>query len=150
MDFWLKVVETIITALLMLYIHLLKEADYWKSWIDEKPDYDYLLSFTYNKRDYGYCACTPDMPDYREDKHCCGQTCDTVFCKFSLQKILYVNEGCWNGDEYDYWKFEDEFYLKDEELAAKKEEEDRDVEIRELKKRIEEDSKRLKELEGEM
>lgn len=32
------------------------------------PNYDYKLCFTYDTRDYGYCQCTPDMPDYREDK----------------------------------------------------------------------------------
>lgn len=52
------------------------------------PDYNYLFQFTYDTRDYGYCECTPDMPDYREDKHCCGHGCDAVFCKFSLHKVF--------------------------------------------------------------
>lgn len=117
---------------------------------DETPNYDYLLSFTYDFRDYGYCMCTPDMDDYREDKECCGHGCDATFCEFLLQKISYIKRDSWHGDEHSYWDFEDEFYLNDEELAAKKREEDREVMIKELKKRIEEDSKRLKELEGEM
>lgn len=114
------------------------------------PDYDYLLSFTYDERDYDYCMCTSDMEDYREDKHCCGHECDATFCEFSLQKISYIKRASWHGDEHSYWDFEDEFYLNDEELAVKKREEDREIEIRELKKRIEEDNKRLKELKGDV
>ena len=53
------------------------------------------------------------------------------------------------NDEHDYWEFEDEFYLGDKELAKKKENEDREREIEELKNRIEADQKRLKDLEGE-
>lgn len=94
--------------------------------------------------------CTSDMEDYREDKHCCGHECDATFCEFLLQKISYIKRDSWHGDEHSYWDFEDEFYLNDEELAVKKRKEDREVEIRELKKRIEEDSKRLVELEGEI
>lgn len=116
----------------------------------ETPNYDYLLSFAYDERDYGYCMCTPDMEDYREDKQCCGHGCDAIFCEFLLQKISYIKRDSWNGDEHDYWVFEDEFYSNDEKLAVKKREEDREIEIRELKKRINEDSKRLAELEGEM
>lgn len=128
------------------YVYLSKEANDWQ---DETPNYDYLLTFTYDFRDYGYCMCTPDMDDYREDKHCCGHGCDATFCEFSLQKISYIKRDSWNGDEHDYWDFEDEFYLNDEELAVKKREEDREIEIRELKKRIEEYSKRLAKLEGD-
>lgn len=116
---------------------------------DQKhPEYIYELCFTYDTRDYGYCECTPDMPDYREDKHCCGHGCDAVFCEFSLHKVLHIVSGSWEGDEHNYWDFEDEFYLGDKELAEKKESEDREREIKELRNRIETDQKRLTELEG--
>jgi len=114
-----------------------------------KPNYDYKLCFSYDTRDYGYCECTPDMPDYREDKHCCGHGCDAAFCEFSLYKVLHITSGSWEGDEHDYWDFEDEFYLSDKELAEKKEKEDREREVEELKSRIEADQKRLAELESE-
>ncbi len=130
-----------------VYVYLSKETNGWQ---DETPNYDYFISFAYDFRDYGYCECTPDMEDYREDKQCCGHGCDATFCEFLLQKISYIKRDSWHGDEHDYWEFEDEFYLNDEELAEKKREEDREVEIKELKKRIEEDSKRLKALEGKI
>lgn len=114
----------------------------------DKPNYDYKICFTYDTRDYGYCQCTPDMPDYREDKDCCGHGCDAAFCEFSLHKVLHIASGSWDGDEHDYWDFEDEFYLSDKELAEKKENEDREREIWELKSRIEADQKRLAELEN--
>ena len=112
------------------------------------PDYDYRLCFTYDSRDCGYCECTPDMPDYREDKHCCGHECDAVFCSFSLYQVLRITSGSWEGDEHDYWEFEDEFYISEKELADKKEKEDRERLITELKNRIEADQKRLAELES--
>jgi len=111
-------------------------------------NYDYKFCFTYDTRDYGYCQSTPDMPDYREDKQCCGHGCDAAFCKFSLHKVLHIVSGTWEDDEHDYWDFEDEFYLSDKELAEKKEKEDREREIEELKNRIEMYQKRLAELEN--
>lgn len=110
------------------------------------PDYIYRLSFSYEDRNYGFCECTPDMIDYREDKHCCGHGCDATFCTFSLHKILHIVSGSWDGDEHDYWNFEDEFYISDKELAKEKEKEDIEREITELKIRIEADQKRLAEL----
>ena len=110
-------------------------------------EYDYRFEFSYDTRDYGYCECTPDMPDYREDKHCCGHRCDAHFCQFDLYKVLHITKDTWHGDEHDYWEFEDEFYASDKELAEKKAEEDKTRMIKELKSRIEADSKKLAELE---
>jgi hypothetical protein len=103
---------------------------------EDYPKYNYKLCFTYDTRDYKYCECTPDMSDYREDKQCCGHGCDASFCEFSLHKVLHIVYGSWEGDEHDYWDFEDEFYMNDKELAEKKEKEDREREIEELKNRI--------------
>ena len=89
------------------------------------------------------------MPDYREDKHCCGHGCDATFCEFELHKVLHITKDTWNGDEHDYWDFEDDFYMSDKELADKKAEEDRLREIKELKNQIETASKKLKELVGD-
>ena len=88
------------------------------------------------------------MRDYREDKQCCGHGCDAAFCEFSLYKVLHIASGSWEGDEHDYWEFEDEFYLSDKELSDKKEKEDREREIEVLRNRIEADQKRLAELEN--
>lgn len=111
------------------------------------PKYNYKLCFKYDIRNYRYCECTPDMPDYREDKHCCGHGCDAAFCEFSLYKISNIFSGSWEGDEHDYWEFEDEFYMDEKELTQQKEKEAREREIMELKNRIETDQKRLAELE---
>ena len=112
------------------------------------PDYEYKLCFSYDERYWGYCECTPDMPDYREDKHCCGHGCDGSFCAFELHKIVHVIKDTWHGDEHDYWEFEDEFYASNKELTDKKAEEDKARMIKELKSRIEADIKKLAELES--
>lgn len=114
----------------------------------EVKDYHYEIDFIYNQRDYGYCQCTSDMKDYREDKHCCGHGCDWWAPSFEIRKSYHIDIQSWDGDEHDYWDFEDEFYLSDKEFAEKKEKEDREREIEELRNRIEADQKRLAELEG--
>lgn len=126
-----------------------KQSKYGVSYIDDdSPNYKYKFCFTYDERNYKYCDCTPDMTDYREDKHCCGHGCDASFCEFSLYKILHIASGSWEGDEHDYWNFEDDFYMKEKELDEKKKNENKEREIKELKNRIEADQKRLAELEG--
>lgn len=105
------------------------------------PNYSYKLCFSNEEQNYGYCLCTPDMPDYRQDKNCCGHGCDAEFCKFSLHKVLHIVTASWNGDEHDYWNFEDEFWKKE------KGDKIREKEISELKKKIQADQKRLAELE---
>lgn len=110
------------------------------------PNYKYEISFSENERYWGYCECTPDMKDYREDKHCCGHGCDATFCSFSFRKVIYIVEDSWHGDEHDYWDFEDEFYLNHKELADEKEKTEKEKRIQELKSRIEEESKLLEEL----
>ena len=111
-------------------------------------DYHYTIQFETEDRNWGYCQCTPDMPDYREDKGCCGHGCDACFCEFDLYKVTKISHGSWQGDEHDYWDFEDDFYKTDEELLLKKQEEDKKCEIERCKKYIEEYTKKLSELLG--
>ena len=132
---------------LVKYEHCEDLEDYFNNY--NYPEHDYKIEFTYDARHWGYCECTPDMPDYREDKHCCGHGCDASFCSFELHKVLHIMEDTWHGDEHDYWDFEDEFYMSDKELADRKAEEDRVRTIKELKDQIETASKKLAELESE-
>lgn len=111
-------------------------------------DYQYEIEFQYDPRDWGYCQCTSDMEDYREDKKCCGHGCDWWASAFEIRKSYKIGSHSWNGDEHDYWDFEDEFYKSDEDLAERKREEDKERMIEELKNRIEADMKKLAELEG--
>lgn len=113
---------------------------------NEEALHEYELSFYYDERNWGYCECSPDMPDYREDKHCCGHGCDADFCSFTLNKIVRISNDTWHGDEHDYWEFEDEFYKKEEELLEKKIREDKRQEIDKLIDNIEYCIKRLREL----
>ena len=112
----------------------------------DTPKYGYKIVFSYEDRDWGYCECTPDMEDYREDKHCCGHGCDATFSKFDLYKVLHIGSHSWKGDEHDYWEFEDAFYLSEKELADKKEKEKKKYEIERLQRLIKESEMKLKEL----
>ena len=116
----------------------------------ENPNYDYRFCFNYDNRHYGYCECTPGMPDYREDKHCCGHGCDAVFCEFDMNKVVHIASESWDGDEHDYWDFEEEFYASEEEIAERKLRVDRELAIKELKEKIAAEQKRLEKLEAEL
>lgn len=113
-----------------------------------KQECSYEIHFFYDERLYGYCECTPDMPDYREDKKCCGHGCDAYFCGFELNKVIRIESDIWQSDEHDYWEFEESFYKSEQELLEEKERERKEREIQELKNRIKKDTERLKELEG--
>ena len=115
---------------------------------DGTGDYQYEINFNYDPRDWGYCECTSDMEDYREDKHCCGHGCDWGASAFEIRKSYIMGRHSWNGDEHDYWDFEDDFYKDDKELAEQEEERRKELEIKELKARIEADTKKLAELEN--
>ena len=118
---------------------------------DWSCQYKYQLRFYYDERYWGYCQCTPDMPDYREDKQCCGHGCDTVFCEFTLNKIAEVEiaNGLWRGDEHDYWEFEDSFYENEQKLLKEKERRRKESEIENLKNNIAYASEKLAKLERE-
>lgn len=108
--------------------------------------HSYLLRFFYDERNYGYCQCTPDMPDYRKDKKCCGHGCDADFSEFELSKVTPIATHSWQGDEHDYWLFEDSFYEKEKSLLEEKIKEDKRREVEKLKADIESSLKRLREL----
>lgn len=110
------------------------------------PEFDYKMCFAEEERLYGYCECTPNMPDYRADKQCCGHGCDASFCEFTLYKILNIHKASWAGDEHDYWEFEDAFYDEDHALAEKRKQEAKEREIQELQETIANSKKRLAEL----
>lgn len=133
------------------FIDVSKSSDCWNEIINVSiytdDEYYYKLTFYYDERDYGYCECTPDMPDYREDKKCCGHGCDASFCSFTLNKIINIASGSWQGDEHDYWEFEDSFYKADKAALEEKERQMKESKIKELKNRIEADTKKLMELE---
>lgn len=116
----------------------------------ESANYYYMLCFNTDDRLYGYCECTPDMADYREDKHCCGHGCDAYFCEFDLKKIVNIASESWRGDEHDYWDFEEAFYEAEDEIGERKLKRDRELAVKELKDKIAADQKRLEELEAEL
>lgn len=122
---------------------------YFYSNDDRYDGYYYKLKFTNEERHDGYCECVPGDPDYREDKRCCGHGCDAVFCKYQLVQVTSITSGSWDGDEHDFWDFEEEFLLSDEELKRKIEKEERENRIESLEKQIKELNHRLEELRKE-
>lgn len=118
-----------------LVIYLYDEQSY-------RLDYGYEMLFRYDTRDWGYCQCSSTDEDYRQDKGCCGHGCDWDAPAFELRKITYIGEPCsWDGDEHDFWNFEDNFYKSDEELATENDKLHREYEIN----RITESIKKLQE-----
>lgn len=65
-----------------------------------------------------------------------------------MRKSLLVSSQTWDGDEHDYWDFEDKFYADDKEENEKKLLAEREYKIKNLKETIENAQKKLKELEN--
>lgn len=109
-------------------------------------DYTYSIAFGYDARDWGYCQCEKTDKDYRDDKKCCGHGCDWWAPAFSIEKNISLGGGSWNGDQHDYWEFEDDFYKSDKELAEAEEKRNRENKIKNLQEGIESMQKQLSEL----
>lgn len=92
-------------------------------------DYTYSIILSHDPREWGYCECTSEDEDYREDKECCGHGCDWWAPAVRIIKEYEVGTSLWHGDEHDYWDFEDSFYGVSEELA-------KETKIREKKEKI--------------
>lgn len=118
----------------------------YDSWSNITQDFSYQIQVYYDPRDLGYCECTLDMKDYREDKHCCGHGCDWWAPSFSLHKVMDVYQHTWDGDEHDFWDFEDDFYKSEFDLEEQKKKLDREYEIKQIQERMKADEQRLKEL----
>lgn len=65
-----------------------------------------------------------------------------------MRKSLLVSSQTWNGDEHDYWGFEDKFYSNDKEENEKKLLAEREYKIKNIKETIENAQKELKKLEN--
>lgn len=109
--------------------------------------YGYEIHFSYDERWNGYCECLPDDDDYREDHKCCGHGCDWVAPSVTIFKCYNYDQGTWNGDEHDYWGFEDSFYKDDLEQKARKEQEDKKLRILELEEQIKNCKKEINNLQ---
>lgn len=121
----------------------------WYSDLDRK-NYHYEIHFSYEERYWGYCECQPGDDDYNEGHQCCGHGCDWDAPAVRVYKCYDVDNGVWNGDEHDYWDFEDAFYKDDLELKARIEEEAKRQRIKELEKQIASYQNDLDKLKKEM
>lgn len=116
---------------------LWEKNDAGKWYLDENcKNYHYEFHFSYDERYWGYCECQPGDDDYDEDRQCCGHGCDWDAPAVTVYKCYDVDDGVWNGDEHDYWDFEDAFYKDDLELKARIEEEAKRQRINDLEKQI--------------
>ena len=86
----------------------------------ETLPFEYRINCHCEDRYWGFCECTPDMEDYREDKQCCGHGCDWSAPMIDVEKIYHLNSHSWSGDEHSYWDFEDEYYKRDSALKEEK------------------------------
>lgn len=114
-----------------------------------EPAFSYVFSFEYDERYLGYCECQAGNTDYREDKKCCGHGCDWTAPSFTFYKKECIAQEVWQGDQHDYWEFEDSYYAIDKEEAEKKRIRDRAEEMASLEDRILELQKRLDKLKSE-
>ena len=109
----------------------------------------YVINFSTDERYWGDCECTPEDPDYREDKQRRGHGCDWEAPSFCILKMEKFDRFDWQGDEHDYWNFEDSYYQDDRVLYKEKKAAEKQLKIDFLKRQIKQCEDELKELESE-
>ena len=107
----------------------------------------YIFEFYRDDRSYGYCECNQDDEDYREDKHCCGHSCDWDAPGVVVKKVINIINHPWAGDEHDFWEFEDDFHKTHEDLRAEKLAKERATRMEYLKNSIHEMQNELRSLQ---
>lgn len=108
-------------------------------------DLYYTINFVRNERHWGYCECSEDDEDYDARHKCCGHGCDWSAPSFSIIKQYSCGDYSWNGDEHDYWDFEDKFNnvtLEEKKDLQKK------AEIKSLEEQIKILTEKLHKLQG--
>lgn len=111
-------------------------------------DYSYSIIFCYDPREWEYCQCEPTDRDYIEDKHCCGHGCDWWAPAFRIIKEISIgHQHSWNGDQHDYWKYEESFYKSDLDLASEKAKKDKEDKIKYLSENIKQMQEELHKLQ---
>lgn len=98
------------------------EDNEYEYYVDRMLDYEYKIDFLHDERYWGYCECTKDDLDYDARHDCCGHGCDWTAPAFSISKIIHIGYNSFNGDEHDFWDYEDKFNnvtQKDKEEAEK-------------------------------
>ena len=101
-------------------------------------DYTYKINFEIDERDWKFCQCSEGDEDYDERHNCCGHGCDWSAPACSIEKVIEIGSKAWEGDEHDYWNFEDKFYKVDEK--------EKQAKINRLKNQIEDLQKELDKL----
>ena len=103
-------------------------------------DYSYKINFETDERDWCSCQCLEGDEDYDERHSCCGHGCDWTAPACYIEKVIEIGSKAWEGDEHDYWDFEDKFYNVDEKEKQKQ------AKINRLKNQIEDLQKELDKL----
>lgn len=108
-------------------------------------NFSYTINFRIDERMLGYCQCIEDDKDYDVRYKCCGHGCDWYAPSFSIIKHYSYGNYSWNGDEHDYWDFQDKFNnvtLKEKEDLQKK------TQIKSLEEQIKDLTEKLHKLQG--
>lgn len=106
----------------------------WQSSINHYYKMELLL----DDRMWGYCDCEPSHIGYNPIYRCCGNGCDWTAPKVSIQKISSIVYHAFDGVQRDMWELESKW---------KEDTVDHEEELR--KKRLEQLSQHIKELEEE-
>ena len=106
-------------------------------------DYSYKINFGTDERYWGFCQCSEGEEDYDERQSYYGHDCDQTAPEKKKKKVIDLGRKNWEGDEHDYWNFEDKFYNVNE---KEKQEQQKQAKINRIKNQIEDLKKELDKL----
>lgn len=114
---------------------------------DCREKYWYNMELEANEKWEGFCECSILDEGYDVKHGCCGEYCDWCVPGFSITKVEKIGEYEFIGKQRDLWKFQEEF-------IKKREEKQREDEIREKREgllyEIERREKEIESLKNEL
>lgn len=109
-------------------------------------NYCYYINFLYDDRMWGYCQCTPEDEGYNEKHDCCGNSCDWHAPSFRIEKVITIDSGSWDGQQKDYWKYEEQFLVNEQNKNVEVEKFEREQKRKNLENQIKKLQEELSEL----
>jgi len=93
---------------------LIRKLDNNKEEYVDYYNYYYCIEFNWDERHLGYCECTSKDKNYNDKHKCCGIECDFIAPSLNISKIINLGNYSWEGQEKDYWRYEDQFKINEQ------------------------------------
>lgn len=122
----------------IIYVHL-EPIYYTDGYCDigiNNMPYYYRINFLFREKFLGYCMCSPEDSLYNKAHKCIGINCDWSAPAFEIAKIEPLGSAEWNEYQKEYWKYEEEFKQKENNIIKEIEDYEKKQRVNNIKDKI--------------